>query len=70
MDDRCGWMREGGDMQCVLESGHTEKLHVWGDVPAWAFIDGEDGTDNEEGIQEMPKMPSDCGCEIQSQATK
>lgn len=26
--DRCGWMREGCDLQCRLESGHNE-IHAW-----------------------------------------
>lgn len=41
MEDRCGWMREGGGMQCIHPAGHSG-LHQWGPLPAWAFIDEED----------------------------
>lgn len=61
--DRCGWMREGGDGQCVYSEGHSG-LHQWGPLPARAFVDEEDATDYEEGPQEMPPMPSDSGCKV------
>ncbi|MCU1299722.1 MAG: hypothetical protein JWQ87_6 [Candidatus Sulfotelmatobacter sp.] len=65
--ERCGWMREGGDMQCRLEAGHAEKLHVWGELPAWAFTDEEDVADHSQGVQEVPQMLGYCGREIQGQ---
>jgi hypothetical protein len=66
-EERCGSMREGGDMQCVYLAGHSE-LHQWGAMPAWAFIDEEDSADNEEGLQEMPQVLSDSRCEVQGEA--
>lgn len=43
--DRCGYMREGGDMQCTLKGGH-DGLHIWGELSSWAFADEEDASDN------------------------
>lgn len=58
-DDRCGWMREGGDAQCRLVAGH-ERTHDWGDLPTRSHPDDEDASDNEEGAQAVPDMPTDC----------
>jgi hypothetical protein len=60
-------MREGCDAQCSLEAGHAG-MHAWGEVPARTFTDEEDGSDNEERLQEVPQMLGDCGREVQGQA--
>jgi hypothetical protein len=56
MEDRCGWMCEGGGKQCIYPAGHSEKVHKWGPLPAWACAYHEDDSDNEEGLQEMPQV--------------
>lgn len=42
-------------------------MHAWGEVPARTFTDEEDGSDNEERLQEVPQMLGDCGREVQIQ---
>lgn len=49
-EDRCGWLREGGDMQCIYLAGHSEP-HKWGLLPSWAFDDEEDYTDYKAWLQ-------------------
>lgn len=63
-NERCGWMREGGDMQCIYPAGHSERVHKWGALPSWACAYHEDDSDHEEGVQTMPQVPSDSGCEV------
>jgi hypothetical protein len=43
-EDRCGWMREGDDMQCIYSAGHSGQ-HKWGPLPAWAFDDEQEYAD-------------------------
>lgn len=38
--------------------------------PSWAFDDAEDDSVDEEGLQAMPQMFSDGGCEVQIQEEK
>ncbi len=47
--DRCGWMREGGDMQCIWEAGH-DGICEWGPLPTWTHTNEEDNSDYEEGL--------------------
>lgn len=62
-EDRCGWLREGGDMQCVYSAGHSSPCK-WGALPSWSFDDAEDYADYKAWLQTMPQMFSDSRCEI------
>lgn len=60
MPDRCGWMWEGADRQCVLGAGHND-LHKWEleeDMLSRTSAYEQDLADYEEGIQKMPPMSS------------
>lgn len=65
-EDRCGWMREGGDMQCIYSSGHPGQQHKWGPLPPWAFDDEEEYTDYLAWIQKMSQVPSNSRRKIQN----
>lgn len=66
MDDRCGWMREGGDRQCIHSSGHPG-LHKWEseeEMLARTSAYEEEPADYEEGLQTVSEVPCDGGCEV------
>jgi hypothetical protein len=62
-DARCGWMREGGDMQCIYSAGHSG-LHQWGPLPSWAFDDEEEYADYKAWLQKMPSMSGNSRCKV------
>lgn len=64
-EDRCGWMREGGDLQCIYSAGHTSQ-HKWGPLPSWAFDDEEEYTNYLAWLQTMSQVPRNSGRKVQN----